>query len=135
MTLRETLLKNKPKLTPITINGDTYYLREFTVGEMNNALYGQQQELVLIAEQQGIELNYEDESELAKQLTKIYDPHRLSRMLATRLCDEQGNNLFNPENIEDLTALSQLDKTVYEQLVKAVSEQEPKNSQTDESSS
>lgn len=116
MNLREKLLANKPKITPIIINGENYYIREFTVGEMNQALYGQQQELIRIAEEQGITLAFNDEITLTEQLSKIYDPNRLTRTLATRLCDEQGNNLFDAKNPEDLAALSALDKAVFEQL-------------------
>ncbi|MEG9489379.1 hypothetical protein [Mannheimia indoligenes] len=39
MTLREKLLANKPKLQSIEINGDTYYLREATVGDMNKQIF------------------------------------------------------------------------------------------------
>ena len=116
MNLREKLLANKPKITQIKINGENYYIREFTVGEMNQALYGQQQELIRIAEEQGITLAFNDEITLTEQLSKIYDPNRLTRTLATRLCDEQGNNLFDAKNPEDLAALSALDKAVFEQL-------------------
>ena len=116
MNLREKLLTNKPKITPIIINGETFYIREITVGEMNQALYGQQQELIRIAEEQGITLAFNDEITLTEQLSKIYDPNRLTRTLATRLCDEQGNNLFDAKNPEDLAALSALDKAVFEQL-------------------
>lgn len=42
---------------------------------MNRVLYGQQQELVHIAESQGIELNFNDEKHLTEQLAKIYDPN------------------------------------------------------------
>lgn len=38
MTLREKLLANKPKLQSIEINGETYYLREATVGDMNKQI-------------------------------------------------------------------------------------------------
>ena len=116
MNLREKLLANKPKITQIKINGENYYIREFTIGEMNQALYGQQQELIRIAEEQGITLAFNDEITLTEQLSKIYDPNRLTRTLATRLCDEQGNNLFDAKNPEDLAALSALDKAVFEQL-------------------
>ena len=134
MNLREKLLANKPKITPIIINGENYYIREFTVGEMNQALYGQQQELIRIAEEQGITLAFNDEIALTEQLSKIYDPNRLTRTLATRLCDEQGNNLFDAKNPEDLAALSALDKAVFEQLSQAIAELEPKNLPADESS-
>ena len=134
MNLREKLLANKPKITPIIINGENYYIREFTVGEMNQALYGQQQELIRIAEEQGITLAFNDEITITEQLSKIYDPNRLTRTLATRLCDEQGNNLFDAKNPDDLAALSALDKAVFEQLSQAIAELEPKNSQAEESS-
>ncbi|MFC1121888.1 hypothetical protein ACFGXU_08310 [Pasteurella multocida] len=124
---RESLLKNKPRLKKIEINGDDYYLRELNVGEVNKQLYGQQQRLIALAKDQGIELNFDNPEDLAKQLTRIYDPHTLSRTLATRLCDENGNNLFDAENEEDLIALSQLDKEVFEQLSAAVTESEVKN--------
>ncbi|HII3799614.1 TPA: hypothetical protein ACY38O_000766 [Pasteurella multocida] len=126
---RETLLKNKPRLTKLEINGAEYYVREFNVGEVNEQLYGQQQRLVKIAQSQGIELNFDDAEELTKQLAKIYDPHTLTRTLAIRLCDEDGNNLFDAENEEDLTALSQLDKEVFEKLTAVINpkEEETKN--------
>lgn len=134
MNLREKLLANKPKITQIAINGENYYIREFTVGEMNQALYGQQQELIRIAEEQGITLAFNDEITLTEQLSKIYDPNRLTRTLATRLCDEQGNNLFDAKNPDDLAALSALDKAVFEQLSQAIAELETKNLPADESS-
>ena len=101
---------------------------------MNQALYGQQQELIRIAEEQGITLAFNDEITLTEQLSKIYDPNRLTRTLATRLCDEQGNNLFDVKNPDDLAALSALDKAVFEQLSQAIAELEPKNLPADESS-
>ena len=134
MNLRKKLLANKPKITQIKINGENYYIREFTVGEMNQALYGQQQELIRIAEEQGITLAFNDEITLTEQLSKIYDPNRLTRTLATRLCDEQGNNLFDAKNPDDLAALSALDKAVFEQLSQAIAELELKNLPAEESS-
>lgn len=134
MNLREKLLANKPKVTQIKINGEDYYIREFTVGEMNQALYGQQQEMIELAEKQGIELDFSDEKTLTEQLSRVHNPYRLARMLATRLCDETGQNLFDAKNQEDLTALSQLDKSVVEQITKAISDLEPKNLPADESS-
>lgn len=132
MTLRDTLLaNNKPKLKKVEINGTEYFIREFTVGEMNKALYGQQQELIKLAQSQGIELNFSDEEELAKQLAQVYDPYRLARSIATRLCDENGDNLFNAENQDDLDALSKLDKSTFDQFSNAISEIAPKNSTTD----
>lgn len=134
MNLRDKLLSHKPKVKPVEILGDTYYIREFTVGEMNKALYGQQQELVRIAESQGITLDFSDEDTLTEQLAKVYDKHKLTRTIAMRLCDENGVNLFNAEDENDLEALSQLDKAVIEQLNQAIMNGEPKNSPAEESS-
>lgn len=134
MSLREELLKNKPKVHPLEYNGVTYFFREFNIGEMNQALYGQHNELLRLAEQQGIDLNYDDEEELTKQLTKVHDPDRLSRVLAIRLCDADGKNLFDPNNQDDLAALRSLDKGLYEALNVAVMDLLPKNLATDESS-
>lgn len=134
MNLREKFLANHPKITPIIINGVTFYIREITVGEMNRVLYGQQQELVRIAESQGIELNFNDEKHLTEQLAKIYDPNRLTRTLAMRLCDQDGKNLFDMDNPDDLAALSALDKAVFEKLSQAIAELEPKNLPAEESS-
>ncbi|MCI7718714.1 MAG: hypothetical protein MSQ14_07030 [[Pasteurella] aerogenes] len=130
MNLREKLLKNTPKLTALEINGEKYFIREFTVGELNKALYGQQQELINLAQEQGIELNFNDEEELTKQLAQVYDPHRIARTIATRLCDENGTNLFDPNKKEDLNALSQLDKSTFEQFSQAITDITPKNSPT-----
>nr|DAE07378.1 MAG TPA: tail assembly chaperone protein [Phage sp. ct17O1] len=135
MSLREELLKNKPKVHPFDYNGVTYFFREFNVKEMNDALYGQHNELLRLAEQQGIDLNYDDEDELTKQLAKVHDPDRLSRALAIRLCDADGNNLFDASSPDDLAELRGLDKGVYEALNSAVLSLLPKNSATDESSS
>lgn len=137
MTLgtRESLLaENKPKLKRIKIGNTEYFIREFSVGDMNRSLYGQQKVLCELAEAQGIELNYDDHEELVKQLSKVYDPYRLARNLALRLCDADGNNLFDFENMDDLEALSRLDKSVSEELSRALMEEQPKNLQTDASS-
>ena len=137
MTLgtRESLLaENKPKLKKIKIGNTEYFIREFSVGDMNRSLYGQQKVLCELAEVQGIELNYYEPEELVKQLSKVYDPYRLARNLALRLCDADGNNLFDFENMDDLEALSRLDKSVSEELSRALMEEQPKNLQTDASS-
>lgn len=78
-----------------------------------------------LAEAQGIKLNYDDPEELVKQLSKVYDPYRLARNIA-RLCDGDGNNLFDFENMDDLEALSSLDKSVSEELSRALMVEEPK---------
>ncbi|MDH2999670.1 hypothetical protein A1D23_06130 [Chelonobacter oris] len=132
---RESLLaENKPKIKKIFIGEKEYFIREMKVGDVNRTLYGQQKLLCELAEAQGIELNYNDQEELANQLSKIYDPYRTARNIAMRLCDESGVNLFDFENQEDLEALSNLDKSVSEVLSKALLEDSPKNLPTDESS-
>lgn len=78
-----------------------------------------------LAEAQGIKLNYDDPEELVKQLSKVYDPYRLARNIALRLCDADGNNLFDFENMDDLEALSSLDKSVSEELSRALMVEEP----------
>lgn len=131
---RELLLAHTPKRKEINIAGATYFIRDLTVGEMNQALFGQQQALIKIAQEQGIELDFKNDEIRAKQLAQIYDPNQLARMIATRLCDEQGNNLFDPNNPEDLTALSQLDKSLLEVLSQALDEDAPKPSTQGENS-
>ncbi|MCI7353057.1 MAG: hypothetical protein SPE06_02945 [[Actinobacillus] rossii] len=129
---RESLLaENKPKLKTVTISGKNYFIREMTVGEVNQQLYGYQALLCELAEAQGIELDYNNPEELGKQLSRVYDRYRTARQLAIRLCDENGVNLFDPENHDDLEALSKLDKSVTEALNKALLGEEPKNSTTD----
>lgn len=134
MTLRDALLSNTPKLHPFVFNGENYFIREFNVGEMNRAFYGQRQELIRIAKQQGVELDFSNEEKLTEQLAVIYDPLRLARSIAARLCDADGNNLFDPENEDDLIALSKLDKSVFEAFNQAISDLTPKNSETSENS-
>ncbi|MDG4948425.1 hypothetical protein NYR72_07775 [Actinobacillus equuli subsp. haemolyticus] len=125
---RESLLaNNKPKLKKIKIGDAEYFIREFNVGDMNRSLYGQQKVMCELAEAQGIVLNYDNPEELVKQLSKVYDPYRLARNLALRLCDADGNNLFDFENVDDLEALSRLDKSVSEELSSALMDEEPKN--------
>lgn len=132
---RESLLaENKPKVQKIKIGNAEYFIRELTVGDINHSLYAQHKVLCELAEEQGIVLNYDDQAELAKQLSKVYDPYRLARNLAIRLCDADGNNLFDQENVDDLKALSKLDKSVSEELSRALMGEQPKNLPTDASS-
>jgi len=98
MDLRNKLLQHKPKVTEIEILGEKYYVRALSVGDVNRGLFGQHKLLCDIAKAQGIELDYDDPNELGKQLGKVYDPYRLARNLALRLCDKDGNLLFDFEN-------------------------------------
>ena len=47
MNLREKLLANHPKITPIIINGETFYIREITVMGNNKNRYASQRVKVL----------------------------------------------------------------------------------------
>lgn len=134
MDLRNKLLKHKPKVTEIEILGEKYYVRALSVGDVNRGLFGQHKLLCAIAKAQGIELDYDNPDELGKQLGKVYDPYRLARNLALRLCDKDGNLLFDFENEDDLKALSSLDNEVSEELSRALIGNEPKNLMTDASS-
>ena len=134
MNLREQLLANKPRVKKCVINGTDCYVREFNIGETNKAIYGQQQILFKIEEEQGVELDFSDEEKLSKQLSKIHDPYQIARTFATRICDENGNNLFDPDNIEDLEQISKLEKAVFEDFSKAIVEFEAKNSPSVEDS-
>ncbi|MDK9430932.1 hypothetical protein QP016_09410 [Gallibacterium anatis] len=84
---------------------------------------------------QGIELNLNDEDVLAKQLEPIADKYRLARNLAIKLCDENGNNLFDPDSREDLESILKLDDSVLSAFNQAENEDSPKHSASEESSS
>ncbi|MDE8035742.1 hypothetical protein OQ257_11305 [Actinobacillus equuli subsp. equuli] len=127
MTLRDTLLSFKPKVKPIQLRDQTFYFRELNVQETNEFLFGQRTRMIRIAEQQGIELDLENEDQLAIQLKNIFDPYAMARTLAVRLCDENGQSLFDKDNEDDLKALSQLDTQIYNSVLKESMEAQPKN--------
>ncbi|TNH06629.1 hypothetical protein [Testudinibacter sp. TR-2022] len=126
---RQDLFTIKPKLTPVEIHGKTFFIRELNVGETNKALYGQRAALLKLAQEQGIELNMEDELVLTMQLRNVYDPYTLARNIATRLCDENGKNLFNADSQDDLDQILTLDGSVLDAINKVLATEEPeKNS-------
>lgn len=131
---RITLLAIKPTLKPFELNGNTYYIRSFTVGDVNREVFEYQNWLKTQATVRGIELNMNDEDVLAKQLKPIADKYRLARNLAIKLCDEKGNNLFDPDNVEDLEAILALDDSVLTAFNQAENVDIPKNSPPDASS-
>ncbi|AGQ38324.1 TPA: hypothetical protein PWY45_002158 [Mannheimia haemolytica] len=133
MTLREKLLANKPKLQPIEINGETYYLREATVGDMNKQIFETRSWLIQQAEQENVELPAEDDETFDEALNRFGEKYRLAQSVAYRLCDENGALLFNPLNIDDLNAIAELDSKVIIDFNQAVSA--PKDSASEESSS
>ncbi|AHG87321.1 Phage protein [Bibersteinia trehalosi USDA-ARS-USMARC-190] len=133
MTLREKLLANKPKLQPIEINGDTYYLREATVGDMNKQIFETRSWLIQQAEKENYALPAEDDETFEEALNRFGEKYRLAQSVAYRLCDENGVLLFNPLNIDDLNAIAELDSQVIIDFNQAVSA--PKDSASEESSS
>lgn len=132
MTLREKLLANKPKLQSIEINGDTYYLREATVGDMNKQIFETRSWLIQQAEKENYALPAEDDETFEEALNRFGEKYRLAQSVAYRLCDENGVLLFNPLNIDDLNAIAELDSKVIIDFNQAVSA--PKASASEENS-
>ena len=132
MDLRSQLLSNKPKTQPIDINGTTYYLRSATVGDMNHIIFEQRQWLIKQAEIEGVELPDENDEQFDVELEKFGAKYSLTRSIATRLCDENGNRLFDPNNVDDLNAIAELDSQVFLDFSKAT--EAPKDSASEESS-
>ncbi|MGX2949701.1 hypothetical protein ACWIUA_02165 [Ursidibacter sp. B-7004-1] len=56
----------------------------------------------------------------------------VTHSIATRLCDENGNRLFDPNNVDDLNAIAELDSQVFLDFSKAT--EAPKDSASEESS-
>lgn len=133
MELREQLLANKPKTQPIEINGVTYYLRDASVGDMNHIIFEHRQWLIKQAEIENVELPDQDDENFDNALDNFGAKYRLARTIATRLCDESGKRLFDPDNVDDLNAISALDSQVFLDFSKATDV--PKDSASDESSS
>lgn len=75
---REKFLANKPQLQPVEINGETYYLRTMTVGDMNRQIFEFLRWLIEQAEIDGVELpcptftsNGDDQPGSERQSTRI----------------------------------------------------------------
>ncbi len=103
---------HKPKVEKIEVDGKTIYLREPTVGDNNFLLFERQTYLLNRAKQLGIEVELMDSANIEKQLKQVSDPYVLARNAAIRLCDEEGNLLFNPQNIDDLEQLNGLGQSL-----------------------
>lgn len=132
MTLRDKLLANKPELQALTINGETYYLRAMTVGDMNKQVFEFRHWLITQAEKEGYALPAEDDEHFDAMLERFGAKYRLPQALASRLCDEHGELLFNPDDVDDLNAISALDSHIIIEFNKAVDA--PKASASGESS-
>ena len=134
MNLRELILQNKANVGQFDFEGTTYYFKHLDVGDKNRVIYGARAYQIKLAESQGIELNLDDEKQLQKQLSALYDPFVLARTMASRLCDQDGNLLFNLDSEEDLQQLSSLSNEFIEKFSQAFTQGEPKNSQIAEDS-
>lgn len=103
---------HKPKVEKIEVDGKIIYLREPTVGDNNFLLFERQTYLLNRAKQLGIEVDLMDSANIEKQLKQVSDPYVLARNAAIRLCDEEGNLLFNPQSIDDLEQLNGLGQSL-----------------------
>ena len=134
MTLRTQLLSRKPQITPITLMGENYYLKSLSVGELNRQLFEQRQALIVLAQKANIELPEHDSEQFDEALEKFAQQYQLPRAMASRLCDEKGELLFDPENIDDLNQITELDSQLIADFNQAVAALNPKKLASEESS-
>lgn len=134
MTLRTQLLSRKPQITPITLMGENYYLKSLSVGELNRQLFEQRQALIVLAQKANIELPEHDLEQFDEALEKFAQQYQLPRAMASRLCDENGELLFDPENIDDLNQITELDSQLIADFNQAVAALNPKKLASEESS-
>lgn len=132
MNLREKLLANKPQLQTLDINGTTYYLRSMTVGDVNKQAFEFRNWLIQQAEIAGVKLPSNDEDHFDEVLEHFGARFRLPQAIASRLCDKEGKLLFDPQNIDDLNAIAELDNQVFIEFNKAIAP--PKELASEESS-
>lgn len=129
---RADLLAFKPKLTTVTLNGKNFYIRDNTVSDVNYITFESRKYVEKLAGQQGIELS-DDEEHNAKQLAKVSDPYVYARGIASKLCDKDGNLIYDFTNEDDLKEINSLDSGLLEALTE-VAEKKSQDSQSEESS-
>ena len=134
MTLRTQLLSRKPQITPITLMGDQYYIKPMTVGEMNRQIFEQRQDLIKLAEKEGVALPSPEDKTFDEVLEKFAQQYQLPRAMASRLCDEKGVLLFDADNLDDLKALSELDAKLISDFNQAMAAELPKALVSEENS-
>lgn len=134
MTLRDQLLAHKPKIKPITLMTETYYVKPMSVGEMNHQIFEQRQSLIALAVAAGVKLPQEEGEEYDAVLEKFAKQYSLPRAIASRLCDEEGTLLFNADNIDDLNAIAELDAQIINEFNAAMAADTPKASASEENS-
>ncbi|WDU51568.1 hypothetical protein [Taylorella equigenitalis] len=81
----------KPAVSKVEFEGKSVFLRDLSIGDMNHTLFIRKSYLINKAQEQGVELNFDNEEVLNNQLQKVDDEFTLARMAAMRLCDESGN--------------------------------------------
>lgn len=134
MTLRNKLLAHKPQVKPITLMGETYYVKPMSVGEMNYQVFEQRQALIALAISAGVELPSDKSDEYDQVLDTFAKKYSLPRAIASRLCDEDGNMLFDADNLDDLKAITELDAQLITDFNKAMADEVPKALVSEENS-
>ena len=114
--------------------GENYYLESLSVGELNRQLFEQRQALIVLAQKANIELPEHDSEQFDEALEKFAQQYQLPRAMASRLCDENGELLFDPENIDDLNQITELDSQLIADFNQAVAALNPKKLASEESS-
>lgn len=128
MTLREKLLAHKPKLTPITLMGETYFLKSLSIGEANEQWKENRAWLLKQASIEGVILPNEEDEQFESKLGEFGAKYSLARAMAQRVVDKNGERLFDPNNIDDINLITGLDNQVLLDFTKALDLASPKNS-------
>lgn len=134
MNLRNQLLAHKPQIKPITLMNETYYIKPMSVGEMNHQVFEQRQALIALAISAGVTLPSEEGEEYDKALEAFATKYSLPRAVASRLCDKEGTLLFDADNLDDLNAIAELDAKLITDFNKAMADDIPKASVSEENS-
>lgn len=107
--LRALILTQRPTLKPTKVLGKRAYLRtDMSVGEANAYFQEARRRKVKIAQKLGIDLNHDEPMELQLQLEQITDPYAMASRIAHRLCDVDGNRVFDPSDEADLEFINSL---------------------------
>lgn len=112
MDKKSFLEQRKPKVTAVPIDGQDIYLREPTIGDNNFVLFEKRAYLLDEAVRSGVEIDLNDEAEIEAHLKRVPDKFALARGAAIRVCDENGNLLFDAKNKEDLAELNELGESL-----------------------
>jgi len=108
----EFLKQNKPRVKSVPVDGRTIYLRESTIGDNNFVLFERRAFLIALAEKAGEQFDFSDEADVEAKLRRYPDKFALARGAAMRICDENGELLFDATDQDDLAALNGLGDSV-----------------------